>query len=84
MAREQTWKAAAACKDLDVEMFFPASEAEEDAAPAKAVCAVCPVRQECLDYAIDTRQEDGIWGGLTETERRRERRRRRTARPRAA
>ena len=83
MARELSWKTEAACKDLDVDIFFTASEA--DAGPAKSVCATCPVRQACLDYAIVTRQEDGVWGGMTESERRRERRRRRlgVARPAA-
>jgi len=78
MARDLSWKAEAACKDLDVDIFFPVSES--DSARAKVVCATCPVRQECLDYAIVTRQEDGVWGGLTESERRRERRRRATRR----
>jgi WhiB family redox-sensing transcriptional regulator len=42
--------------------------AREDA--AKRVCAACPVRQECLDYALRVREQYGIWGGLTEVERR--------------
>lgn len=78
MAQAQTWRAEAACRGLDTDIFFPASD--EDAAPAKAVCATCPVRQLCLDWALETRQHDGVWGGLDETERRRERRRRAAAR----
>ena len=81
MARELHWKAEAACKDLETDIFFPVSES--DAEPARLVCATCPVRQECLEYALVTRQEDGVWGGLTESERRRERRRR-SAQRRAA
>lgn len=71
--RNLEWKADAACRDLDLDLFFPDSEA--DSAPALAVCAVCPVRQACLDFALRTRQNDGVWGGHTETERKRLRRR---------
>jgi WhiB family redox-sensing transcriptional regulator len=63
-------------------MFFPASDA--DAGDAKAVCANCPVREQCLEWALATRQEEGVWGGLTDNERRRLRRRRRDAARRAA
>ena len=82
-SRDMTWRAAAACNNLDTELFFPDSDA--DAGPALEVCAVCPVRQECLEFALATRQNDGVWGGLTETERRRLRRRRqeRSRRPAA-
>jgi WhiB family redox-sensing transcriptional regulator len=67
------WREDAACRGLETDVFFPATD--EEAEEAKAVCAVCPVREECLEYALATRQEDGVWGGLTETERRRLRRR---------
>jgi WhiB family redox-sensing transcriptional regulator len=69
------WREDAACRDEDTNIFFPVTD--EDAGPAKAICAVCPVREECLEFALATRQEDGVWGGLTETERRRLRRRQR-------
>ena len=69
-----SWRREAACRDLDTNIFFPLSD--DEAGPAKAVCATCPVRQECLEFALATRQGDGVWGGLTETERRRLRRRR--------
>ena len=49
-------------------MFFPGRG--ETAGPARQVCAACPVRQPCLDYAITNRITYGIWGGLTERERR--------------
>ena len=49
-------------------MFFP--ERGESAGPARQVCAACPVRQPCLDYAITNRITHGVWGGLTERERR--------------
>jgi WhiB family redox-sensing transcriptional regulator len=57
-------------------LFFPPStferkdERERREARAKAICQVCPVRQPCADYAIDIREPFGIWGGLTEIERR--------------
>jgi len=77
MAPRLDWKEQAACRTLDTSLFFPDSEA--DAAAAKEVCARCPVREACLEFALTTRQHDGIWGGLTENERRRVRRRRQTA-----
>ena len=59
-------------------MFFPVSD--EDAGQAKAICAQCPVREACLEYALATRERDGVWGGATERERRRMiRQRRKTA-----
>ena len=76
-SRDMTWRAKAACRDLDTDLFFPDSEA--DAGPALEVCAVCPVRAECLEWALATRQHDGIWGGATETARKRIRRRRAAA-----
>ncbi len=71
--RNLDWKADAACRDLDVDLFFP--DSESDSAPALAVCAECPVRDACLDFALRSRQLDGVWGGHTESERRRLRRR---------
>ena len=69
-----SWRRDAACRDLDTNVFFPLSD--DEAGPAKAVCATCPVREDCLEFALVTRQGDGVWGGLTESERRRLRRRR--------
>lgn len=71
------WRAQAACRNSDVEIFFPSSD--EAAGAAKAVCATCPVREECLEWALATRQQEGVWGGATEAERRRLRRRRQAA-----
>ena len=79
---DDTWRPAAACRDLDTNIFFPVSE--EDAGSARAICATCPVRELCLEFALATHQEDGVWGGLTESERRRLRRRRREAARKAA
>ena len=76
------WRQASACRDLDTAIFFP--DSEEASGPALAVCASCPVRGACLEFALITRQDDGIWGGLPETERRRLRRRRQEAARRTA
>ena len=76
------WRKDAACRDLDTAVFFP--EDDEGVAAAKAVCATCPVREACLDFALITRQDDGVWGGLDENERRRVRRRRQEAARRKA
>lgn len=68
------WQASAACDGLDPELFFP--ERGESTAKAKAVCAACPVREQCLEYALTNGEKFGIWGGLSERERRRLRRER--------
>ena len=74
----QTWRQLAACRGVEPDIFYPASDEESDA--AKAVCGVCPVRQPCLEYALASREKDGVWGGATEKERRRLlRQRRKTA-----
>lgn len=65
-----TWKAEGACRWVEPELFYPTSESDADAQPAKQVCSSCPVRQPCLDYALATREFEGIWGGLTGAERR--------------
>ena len=71
------WRRSAACRGSDVAFFFPVGTtgpAIEQIAAAKAVCGHCPVRAECLDFALVTNQEFGVWGGATEDERRRLRR----------
>jgi WhiB family redox-sensing transcriptional regulator len=62
------WRELAACRGSDLGVFFP--ERGKTAGPARRVCAACPVRQPCLDYAITNRIAYGVWGGLTERERR--------------
>jgi WhiB family redox-sensing transcriptional regulator len=72
------WRELAACNGHDPNMFFPAGEtgpAAQQIAYAKRVCSSCDVRDDCLTYAIETNQVSGIWGGLTEEERRPVRRR---------
>jgi WhiB family redox-sensing transcriptional regulator len=65
------WREWAACRrpGVNPEWFFP--EKGGSARPAKRICRQCPVRADCLDYAIGTGQQFGIWGGLSERERRR-------------
>jgi WhiB family redox-sensing transcriptional regulator len=75
--RNDEWQEHAACRGADTNVFFPA--AETDAGPAKAICAGCPVAEQCLEYAIETRQPDGVFGGLTALERHRLIRRRQKA-----
>lgn len=70
------WQMAAACRGLDTELFFPARG--ESVSEAKAICAECPVRIDCAEYAFDSGQRFGIWGGATERERRRRRAARRS------
>jgi WhiB family redox-sensing transcriptional regulator len=72
---QQSWRLQARCRGVDPDVFFPVSD--DDAEPAKAICAYCPVRQACLEWALGTREKNGVWGGLTERERRRVLRQRR-------
>jgi WhiB family redox-sensing transcriptional regulator len=60
----------AACRSSNPDVFYPArGESTED---AKAICQQCPVRQECLDHAIEKRELQGVWGALSVRERRHE------------
>jgi len=70
----ESWRDRAACRDTNPELFFPAGstgDAINHIEAAKAVCALCPVRAQCLEFAFETNQESGIWGGTSEDERRR-------------
>jgi len=75
--RTELWREAAACRGSDPSLFFPEDEDGEVVDDAKAVCAVCAVREQCLEYALEAREEYGVWGGTTPRERRRLLRRRR-------
>ncbi|MBT2445097.1 WhiB family transcriptional regulator [Streptomyces sp. ISL-36] len=80
----ESWRASAACRNVDPDLFFPVgtgAPALVQAEEAKEVCRRCPVRRACLRWAMDdSRQVTGVWGGLREDERRSLRRRlRRTA-----
>jgi WhiB family redox-sensing transcriptional regulator len=74
------WRQYARCLGADPETFYPPPESDDGAVAAKAICAVCPVREPCLEHAITHREKQGVWGGLDERERRRlVRQRRKTA-----
>jgi WhiB family transcriptional regulator, redox-sensing transcriptional regulator len=73
------WRSEAACIDEDPELFFPVGTtgpAVVQIEEAKRVCTRCEVREPCLEFALETRQDAGVWGGLTEEERRSLRRQR--------
>ncbi|MFI6034667.1 WhiB family transcriptional regulator [Streptomyces sp. NPDC051315] len=66
------WLRGAACVGEDPELFFPvgtSGPALRDTADAKRVCARCPVTAACLDFALDSGQTSGVWGGTAEEER---------------
>lgn len=70
-----TWRSKAACLGLDPQIFHALEADELRNAAAKAVCATCPVVTRCLDYALEEREKEGVWGGHTALERRRLKRR---------
>jgi len=75
---DRRWRRSAACRDIDPAVFFPVGatgDAIGKIAVAKAVCRGCPVRLACLQYALSSHQDDGVWGGYDEAERRELRRR---------
>jgi WhiB family transcriptional regulator, redox-sensing transcriptional regulator len=83
----ETWRDAAACRSIDPDLFFPigtTGTALDHIAAAKSVCAACPVKAECLDFALVTNQDSGVWGGASEEERRQMRRARARSRQAAS
>jgi len=68
----RAWQARANCMGVDPELFFP--ERGSSTREAKEVCRGCVVRVECLEFAIANSEKFGIWGGMSERERRRVRR----------
>jgi WhiB family redox-sensing transcriptional regulator len=79
MKSNRTWRAEAACIDAPQYLFFPGSEAsrpggsnlsDEDVKAARGYCQTCPVQPQCLQFALETKQDWGIWGGATVAERR--------------
>jgi WhiB family redox-sensing transcriptional regulator len=81
------WQAAGACQSADPEIFFPVSGTGASAPQiqqARQVCAGCPVRRECLDWAMRSGEMHGIWGGTTPEDRTRTRRKEAARRRHAA
>ena len=76
ITEEAGWRLEAACLEYPAVLFFGLDDNETPVErrareeEAKKVCLTCSVRTECLDYALSTREAYGIWGGLTEVERR--------------
>jgi WhiB family transcriptional regulator, redox-sensing transcriptional regulator len=73
MPEEPSWQERALCAQTDPEAFFP--EKGGSTREAKRICTTCEVRAECLEYALEHDERFGIWGGLSERERRRLKRR---------
>ena len=72
------WRELAACRDSDPLLFFPIGQtgpAVDQIVEAKLICSECAVQEDCLQYALETNQESGVWGGYAEDERRRLRKR---------
>ncbi len=73
---DRSWQPVALCRGNHSHLFFPPSTAERKdererrEARAKSICSVCPVKAQCVEYAMEIREPYGIWGGLTESERR--------------
>lgn len=68
-ARPPAWTKDALCAQVDADLFYP--DAGGSSRAAKAICGRCDVRAECLDYALQMNEWFGIWGGLSDHERRR-------------
>ncbi|MDP2622657.1 MAG: WhiB family transcriptional regulator [Actinomycetota bacterium] len=77
-----SWQDEANCKGANADLFFP--ERGASTRSAKAICRECEVRADCLEFAIVTGEKFGIWGGMSERERRRVRRERQVAASRRA
>jgi len=77
------WRNTARCREVDPTIFFPigsTGRALRQIAAAKAVCVDCSVKELCLEFALKTNQDSGVWGGASEEERRELRRERNRAR----
>lgn len=69
------WMKKGRCRDISPSVFFPSDGVGVDV--ARAICADCPVKTPCLEYALENKVDHGVWGGASERERRRIARRRR-------
>jgi len=79
---DTSWMQQGKCRELAPETFFPSDGVGVEI--ARRICADCPVKGPCLEYALYNRIEHGVWGGASERERRRIARRRRTTTTRLA
>ncbi len=74
-APSTSWQSHGLCRTVDSAIFFPPAqfehkpEREAREKRAKAICNECPVRSECLDWALTTKEPHGVWGGSAESER---------------
>ncbi|MFE5704950.1 WhiB family transcriptional regulator [Rhodococcus koreensis] len=66
----RNWHGQAQCDPRTADLFFSETDTKSEGA-AKRICGRCPVRELCRDYAIDANEAEGIWGGLSLTERKR-------------
>jgi WhiB family transcriptional regulator, redox-sensing transcriptional regulator len=66
---DTNWMARGKCRDIPPDLFFPSDGVGVDV--ARKICVDCPVRSECLEYALVNRIDHGVWGGTSERERRR-------------
>jgi WhiB family transcriptional regulator, redox-sensing transcriptional regulator len=72
---DQTWQRQAACRGPQKSVFFPPThfekkdERESRERRAKEICSECSVRMACLQYALQIREPNGVWGGMSESER---------------
>lgn len=72
LARDYDWRDDAACRTVDPDLHFPVAHTygwKKQTQAAKKVCAACPVLETCLEWALETGQRAGVWGGLSERER---------------
>ncbi len=69
ITEERPWVVFSACRDKDADLFFPETATQERR--ALAICATCPVQTECLEYALEADVRYGVWGGMSEKQRRR-------------
>ena len=68
-ARRASWMTLGKCRDMDPALFFPSDGV--GVRDAQRICVVCPMKIPCLEYALDNRIDDGVWGATSEQERRR-------------
>jgi WhiB family redox-sensing transcriptional regulator len=79
---DMTWMQRGRCRDIPPSTFFPSDGVGVDV--ARRICAECPVKASCLEYALENHIDHGVWGGCSERERRRILKRRRSTKPETA